>query len=46
LPRTGSGGVGADRVRDVALLQYIADFLLALDGRAAGAVDVSMPARV
>ncbi|MBP1160222.1 transcription-repair coupling factor (superfamily II helicase) [Rhodococcus sp. PvR099] len=46
LPRTGSGGVGADRVRDVALLQYIADFLLALDGRAAGAVDVSLPARV
>ncbi|MFC7448766.1 transcription-repair coupling factor [Rhodococcus daqingensis] len=40
LPRTGSGGVGADRVRDVELLQYIADFLLALDGRAAGAVDV------
>ncbi|TQF74330.1 transcription-repair coupling factor [Rhodococcus spelaei] len=43
LPRTGSGGVGADRVRDVELLQYIADFLLAMDGKAAGAVDVSLP---
>ncbi|MFC9786529.1 transcription-repair coupling factor [Rhodococcus sp. NPDC127528] len=43
LPRTGSGGVGADRVRDVELLQYIADFLLAMDGKAAGAVDVSVP---
>ncbi|MFD4291764.1 transcription-repair coupling factor [Rhodococcus sp. NPDC058532] len=41
LPRTG--GVGSDRVRDVQLLQYIADFLLAMDGRAAGAVDVSVP---
>ncbi|MFD4181138.1 transcription-repair coupling factor [Rhodococcus sp. NPDC058514] len=44
LPRTGSGGVGADRERDVELLQYIADFLLALDGRAAGAVDVRVQA--
>lgn len=42
LPRTG--GVGSDRVRDVTLLQYIADFLLAMDGRAAGAVDVSVAA--
>ncbi len=41
LPRTG--GVGSDRVRDVQLLQYIADFLLAMDGKAAGAVDVSVP---
>ncbi|CRK49497.1 Transcription-repair-coupling factor [Rhodococcus sp. RD6.2] len=40
LPRTG--GVGSDRVRDVQLLQYIADFLLAMDGKAAGAVDVSV----
>ncbi|QCQ90143.1 transcription-repair coupling factor [Rhodococcus sp. SGAir0479] len=40
LPRTGSGGVGAERVRDVELLQYIADFLLAMDGKAAGSVDV------
>jgi len=38
LPRTG--GVGSDRLRDVELLQYIADFILAIDGRAAGAVPV------
>ncbi|GAA4471145.1 transcription-repair coupling factor [Rhodococcus olei] len=41
LPRIG--GVGSDRVRDVTLLQYIADFLLAMDGKAAGAVDVAVP---
>ena len=35
LPRA-PGGVGADRVRDVELLQYIADFMLAMDGKAAG----------
>ncbi len=46
LPRTGSGGVGAERVRDVELLQYIADFLLAMDGKAAGSVDVSTPTGV
>jgi transcription-repair coupling factor (superfamily II helicase) len=40
LPRTGNGGVGAERVRDVELLQFIADLLLALDGKAAGAVTV------
>lgn len=45
LPRTGSGGIGADRVRDVELLQYIADFLLAMAGKAAGAVDVSSVTR-
>ncbi|MEE2031633.1 transcription-repair coupling factor [Rhodococcus chondri] len=38
LPRTG--GVGSDRVRDVELLQYIADFLLAMDGKPQGSVDV------
>ncbi|TQC51190.1 transcription-repair coupling factor [Rhodococcus sp. WS4] len=38
LPRAGSGGIGAERVRDVELLQYIADFVLALDGKAAGSV--------
>ncbi|WP_416062981.1 transcription-repair coupling factor [Rhodococcus indonesiensis] len=41
LPRTG--GVGSERVRDVELLQYIADFLLALDGKAQGSVDVCVP---
>ncbi|MDH6676195.1 transcription-repair coupling factor (superfamily II helicase) [Rhodococcus sp. LBL1] len=43
VPRTGSGGVGADRMRDVELLQYVADLILALDGRAAGAVAVAAP---
>ncbi|BAH54071.1 transcription-repair coupling factor [Rhodococcus opacus] len=38
LPRAGSGGIGAERVRDVELLQYIADLVLALDGKAAGSV--------
>ncbi|MBH0121134.1 transcription-repair coupling factor, partial [Rhodococcus sp. CX] len=44
LPRTG--GVGSDRVRDVELLQYIADFLLAMDGKAQGSVDVRVAAGV
>ncbi|WP_374230470.1 transcription-repair coupling factor [Rhodococcus sp. ARC_M6] len=38
LPMPRTGGVGSDRLRDVELLQYIADFILAIDGRAAGAV--------
>ncbi|NLU82735.1 transcription-repair coupling factor [Rhodococcus sp. HNM0569] len=38
VPRAGGGGIGADRVRDTELLQYIADLILALDGKAAGAV--------
>jgi len=42
IPRTG--GVGSDRVRDVDLLQYIVDFLLAMDGRPQGSVDVRTPA--
>ncbi|MCE5290186.1 MAG: transcription-repair coupling factor [Nocardiaceae bacterium] len=33
LPRAGSGGIGADRVRDVELLQFVADFLLSLDSK-------------
>ncbi|RVW06263.1 transcription-repair coupling factor [Rhodococcus spongiicola] len=41
VPRAGSGGIGAGRMRDVELLQYVADLLLALDGKAAGAVDVT-----
>ncbi|WP_072688164.1 transcription-repair coupling factor [Rhodococcus marinonascens] len=40
LPRAGSGGIGADRVRDVELLQYIANLVLAVDGKAAGSVVV------
>ncbi|QNG17907.1 transcription-repair coupling factor [Rhodococcus triatomae] len=42
VPRGGSGGIGADRLRDVELLQYIADLILALDGKAAGAVSMGM----
>ncbi|TXG90265.1 transcription-repair coupling factor [Rhodococcus rhodnii] len=38
VPRAGGGGIGADRLRDTELLQYIADLILAIDGRAAGAV--------
>ncbi|MEV6767423.1 transcription-repair coupling factor [Nocardia sp. NPDC051030] len=39
LPRV-EDSVGAARVRDVAVLQFVADLLLALDGKAPGAVDV------
>ncbi|MGV9414544.1 transcription-repair coupling factor [Nocardia sp. NPDC003693] len=39
LPRV-EDSVGASRVRDVQVLQFVADLLLALDGKAAGAVDV------
>lgn len=42
VPRAGSGGIGADRLRDVELLQYIADLILALDGQAAGAVSMTL----
>ena len=41
LPRVEGGGIGADRVRDAELLQYVADLLLALDGKAKGAVNVA-----
>ncbi|HEY5857714.1 MAG TPA: TRCF domain-containing protein, partial [Aldersonia sp.] len=44
VPRTG--GVGSDRVRDVALLQFVADLLLALDGKAPGAVSLEPPVPV
>ena len=44
LPRTG--GIGSDRVRDVELLQFIADFLLAMDGKPQGSVDISAPVSV
>ncbi|WP_040792097.1 transcription-repair coupling factor [Nocardia paucivorans] len=45
LPRV-QDSVGADRLRDVALLQYIADLLLALDGKAAGSVDLTVATEV
>ncbi|GAA5043189.1 transcription-repair coupling factor [Nocardia callitridis] len=41
LPRV-EDSVGAHRVRDVVLLQYVADLLLALDGKAQGAVDLTV----
>jgi transcription-repair coupling factor (superfamily II helicase) len=40
LPRAGGGSIGAARVRDVELLQYIADLLLSLAGKAKGLVTV------
>ncbi|MDG3012298.1 transcription-repair coupling factor [Rhodococcus sp. D2-41] len=42
LPRTGSGGVGASRMRDVELLQYVVDLLFALDGKPVGFVSVGL----
>ncbi|MEV0076226.1 transcription-repair coupling factor [Nocardia neocaledoniensis] len=41
LPRV-TDSVGADRVRDVAVLQFVADLLLALDGKPQGLVDLSV----
>ncbi len=40
IPRAGSG-VGAPRIRDLALVQMVADLLLALDGRPKGEVDIT-----
>ncbi|MBL1079569.1 transcription-repair coupling factor [Nocardia sp. 2] len=45
LPRV-EDSVGAARVRDVQLLQFVADLLLALDGKAPGAVDVRVETEV
>ncbi|MGW6426419.1 transcription-repair coupling factor [Nocardia sp. NPDC055053] len=42
LPRI-TDSVGADRVRDVTVLQFVADLLLALDGKPQGMVDLSVP---
>jgi transcription-repair coupling factor (superfamily II helicase) len=33
LPRVEGGGVGAARVRDVELVQFIADLILSLDSK-------------
>ncbi|MVU81641.1 transcription-repair coupling factor [Nocardia sp. ET3-3] len=41
LPRV-EDSVGAARVRDVQVIQFVADLLLALDGKAPGAVDVKV----
>jgi transcription-repair coupling factor (superfamily II helicase) len=40
IPREGSG-VGAARIRDLDLVQLVADLLLALDGRPKGDVDIT-----
>jgi transcription-repair coupling factor (superfamily II helicase) len=45
LPRV-EDSVGAERVRDVVLLQFVADLLLALDGKAQGAVDLTVAAEM
>ncbi|WP_040812539.1 transcription-repair coupling factor [Nocardia concava] len=45
LPRV-EDSVGAARVRDVQVLQFVADLLLALDGKAPGAVDVRVAPEV
>ncbi len=41
LPVPRTGGVGSERLRDTALLQFVVDFLLALDGKPAGIIDLS-----
>jgi transcription-repair coupling factor (superfamily II helicase) len=46
IPRTGDG-VAATRIRDLELVQMVADLVLALDGKPHGSVDiteVSIPA--
>ena len=40
IPRAGSG-VGAPRIRDLPLVQMVADLLLALHGRPAGEIDIT-----
>ncbi|WP_062995487.1 transcription-repair coupling factor [Nocardia mikamii] len=45
LPRV-EDSVGAARVRDVRLLQFVADLLLALDGKPKGMVDLAVRAEV
>ncbi|MBF6178364.1 transcription-repair coupling factor [Nocardia otitidiscaviarum] len=45
LPRV-EDSVGAHRIRDVQLLQWVADLLLALDGKAQGAVDLTVETEV
>jgi transcription-repair coupling factor (superfamily II helicase) len=40
LPRSGTG-VAAERIRDLELVQMVADLLLALDGKPQGSVDIT-----
>ncbi|MBS9536021.1 transcription-repair coupling factor [Mycobacterium sp. M1] len=46
IPRAGGAGapVGAPRIRDVELVQMVADLICALDGQPQGSVDVTEPA--
>jgi transcription-repair coupling factor (superfamily II helicase) len=39
IPRAGDG-VAAPRIRDLELLQMVADLLVALDGKPQGSVDI------
>ena len=39
IPRSG-GGVAAPRLRDLELVQMVADLLLVLDGKPQGSVDI------
>ena len=41
MPRAGAGGIGSGRLRDVDLLQFVADLLLQLAGKPKGSVDVT-----
>jgi transcription-repair coupling factor (superfamily II helicase) len=40
IPRSGDG-IAAGRIRDLELLQMVADLLLALDGKVKGSVDIT-----
>ncbi|WP_415847504.1 TRCF domain-containing protein, partial [Tsukamurella strandjordii] len=45
IPRVAGGGVGSERVRDIELLQVVADFLAAMDGKGAGYWRLDQPPR-
>ena len=45
LPRVGGGGVGSERVRDIEVLQAVADFLAAMAGKGAGYWRLDQPPR-
>ncbi|MDN5759222.1 MAG: transcription-repair coupling factor, partial [Tomitella sp.] len=45
LPMPRTGGIGSERLRDTELLQFVADSLLALDGKPAGMIDLSADLR-
>ena len=40
IPRSGKG-IGAPRIRDLELAQWVADLLVALDGKPAGQVNIT-----